>query len=73
MLVDRRNGVVVRASASQLVYLGLVDDSQQNTLKYGIHSVYFIGATSAGLVEYNSVTLLKLDLEYRKTKTKLTR
>ena len=38
--IDRRDGVVVRASASQLVDLGfiLLVESYQKTLKNGIHS-----------------------------------
>ena len=38
--VDRRDGVVVRASASQSVDLGFISlvESYQKTLKNGIHS-----------------------------------
>ena len=37
---NRRNGVVVRASASHLVHLGFIPlvESYQKTLKNGIHS-----------------------------------
>ena len=61
---NRRNGVVVRASASQSVDLGFISqvESYQKTLKNGIHSFHDWRSANRDSVENKPASLLVVSL-----------